>query len=78
MIDRWIPLGVPSITESEGEYEGHTIRFRQGKYGDVRATCFDDDGRVVDSLIGADFMDAYSQAMNEWPGATWHNREEDE
>jgi hypothetical protein len=58
-------------------YEGHRIRFRPEKYGEVRATCVNEDGMVVDTLRGVDFADAWQQASAEWPGAEWINREEE-
>lgn len=77
MSERWIPAGVESIGPCEGEYEGYTIRFRPARYGSVRASLYNDEGYLVDDFVGADFMDAYTTATNEWPGAEWHNKEED-
>lgn len=77
MSERWVPMGMDSIDPCEGEYEGHKIKFRPGKYGAVRATLYNEDGYLVDDFVGADFMDAYTTAVNEWPGATWVNKEED-
>jgi hypothetical protein len=76
MSDRFVPLGTPSLG-GEGQYEGYSIKFKPGKYGAVRAILYDEDGYLVDEIVGASFTDAYTTAEIEWPGARWKNKEEE-
>ena len=77
MNDRWVPLGIESITDDgTGEYTGYRIRFVQTKYG-VTARLIDPDGYVADIINERDFMEAYVQASTQWPGAGWKNKEEE-
>lgn len=74
--ERFTPLGQPNIDSDSPD--GTVIRFSAGTWGGgVIARLYDDDGRLLDALTGHSFFAAYDTAREQWPNATWTNREEE-
>ena len=76
VIMTFIPRHIPSLPldglDPDHLSEDLTISFIPRQYRIV-AKVYDENGFMVDELIGEDFMDAYNRVRTEYPQASWRN-----